>query len=161
MVDSGIKWKKVVNDMLMGEYHHNIDEKGRIIIPSKFRYELGEKFVITRGLEKCLFIYSESEWNKIIDKLKSLPFTNKDARNFTRFFLSGATVCEFDRQGRINISSSLISYANLIKECVIIGANDRLELWSEEGWNNFFESNEDNLSEIAENLFKGSMYETL
>lgn len=148
-------------NMLMGEYHHNIDEKGRLIIPSKFRSDLGEKFIITRGLDKCLFVYSEEEWNKLIAKLKTLPFTNKDARNFTRFFLSGATVCEFDRQGRINISSSLVSYANLTKECVIIGANDRLEIWSEELWNNFIESNEDNLSDIAENLFKGGLYETL
>lgn len=147
--------------MLMGEYHHNIDEKGRIIIPSKFRSDLGEKFIITRGLDKCLFVYSEEEWNKLISKLKTLPFTNKDARNFTRFFLSGATVNEFDRQGRINISSSLVNYANLTKECVIIGANDRLEIWSEELWNNFIESNEDNLSDIAENLFKGGLYETL
>ena len=147
--------------MLMGEYHHNIDEKGRLIIPSKFRNDLGEKFIITRGLDKCLFVYSEGEWNKLIAKLKTLPFTNKDARNFTRFFLSGATVNEFDRQGRINISSSLVSYANLTKECVIIGANDRLEIWSEELWNNFIESNEDNLSDIAENLFKGGLYETL
>lgn len=147
--------------MLMGEYHHNIDEKGRLIIPSKFRNDLGEKFVITRGLDKCLFVYSEEEWNKLISKLKTLPFTNKDARNFTRFFLSGATANEFDRQGRINISSSLVNYANLTKECVIIGANDRLEIWSEELWNNFIESNEDNLSDIAENLFKGGLYETL
>ena len=147
--------------MLMGEYHHNIDEKGRLIIPSKFRSEIGDKFIITRGLDKCLFVYSEDEWNRFIEKLKGLPLTNKDARNFTRFLLSGATACEFDRQGRINISSSLVSYANLTKECVIIGANDRLEIWSEELWNDFIESNEDNLSDIAENLFKGGLYETL
>lgn len=147
--------------MLMGEFHHNIDDKGRLIIPSKFRSELGEKFIITRGIEKCLFVYSETEWNKIVAKLKTLPFTNRDARNFTRFFLSGASVCEFDRQGRINITSPLVNYANLTKECVIIGANDRLEIWSEELWNNFFESNENNLSEIAENLFKDNLYETL
>lgn len=146
--------------MLMGEFHHNIDDKGRLIIPSKFRYELGEKFVITRGIEKCLFVYSLVEWEKIVKRLQSLPFTNKDARNFTRFFLSGAAECEFDRQGRINITSPLGNYAGLTKECVIIGANDRLEIWSEANWNTFFESNEDNLSEIAENLFKDS-YETL
>lgn len=165
MYYNGRQWHKVVESgeiyMLMGEYHHNIDEKGRLIIPSKFRSDLGEKFIITRGLDKCLFVYSEEEWNKLISKLKNLPFTNKDARNFTRFFLSGATANEFDRQGRINISSSLVNYANLTKECVIIGANDRLEIWSEELWNNFIESNEDNLSDIAENLFKGGLYETL
>ncbi len=162
MVDSGMMWKKVgVSRMLMGEFHHNIDDKGRLIIPSKFRYELGEKFIVTRGLEKCLFVYSLEDWDKIIKRLKSLPFTNKDARNFTRFFLSGAAECEFDRQGRINITSPLVSYADLTKECVIIGANDRLEIWSENTWNKFFDENEDKLSDIAENLFKPDDYEAL
>ena len=147
--------------MLMGEFHHNIDDKGRLIIPSKFRYELGEKFVITRGLEKCLFVYSLTEWEKIVKRLRSLPLTNKDARNFTRFFLSGAAECEFDKQGRINITSPLVRYADLTKECVIIGANDRLEIWSEDSWCNFFEENEDGLADIAENLFKADDYETL
>jgi MraZ protein len=147
--------------MLMGEYHHNIDDKGRLIIPSKFRYELGEKFIVTRGLEKCLFVYSLTEWEKIVKRLKSLPFTNKDARNFTRFFLSGAAECEFDKQGRINITSPLVSYAGLTSKCVIIGANDRLEIWAEDSWNNFFEENEDNLAEIAEHLFKSDDYEAL
>lgn len=147
--------------MLMGEFHHNIDDKGRLIIPSKFRYELGEKFVITRGLEKCLFVYSLTEWEKIVKRLRSLPFTSKDARNFTRFFLSGAAECEFDKQGRINITSPLVRYADLTKECVIIGANDRLEIWSEDSWCNFFEENEDSLADIAENLFKADDYETL
>lgn len=147
--------------MLMGEYHHNIDDKGRLIIPSKFRTELGEKLIITRGLDKCLFVYSESEWEKIVSKLKTLPFTNKDARNFTRFFLSGATECEFDKQGRINITSPLVTYADLAKECVIIGANDRLEVWSQPSWDDFLFTNEDNLSDIAENLFSTGNYETL
>lgn len=141
--------------MLMGEYHHNIDEKNRLIIPSKFREEIGTKFVITRGLENCLFIYSLVEWEKIVNNLKSLPFTKKDARNFTRFFLSGATECEFDRTGRICISSPLVSYAGLTKECVIIGANDRLEIWSSENWEDFFTTNSDNFADIAENLFTG------
>ena len=78
--------------MLMGEFHHNIDDKGRLIIPAKFREDLGNEFVVTRGIEKCLFVYSKEEWNKIVEKLKKLPFTNKDARNFTRFFLSGASM---------------------------------------------------------------------
>lgn len=137
----------------MGEYHHTIDDKGRLIIPSKFRYDLGEKFIVTRGLDKCLFVYSENEWNKLVAKLKNLPFTKIDARNFTRFFLSGATECEFDKQGRINITSPLVSYAGLKKDCVIIGVNDRLEIWSEEGWNDFFIKNENNLANIAENLY--------
>lgn len=143
--------------MFMGEYHHSIDEKGRIIIPSKFRNELGESFVVTRGIENCLFVYSLPEWQKIVTKLKSLPFTKKDARNFTRFFLSGATTVEFDKQGRINISTPLASYANLEKECVVVGVNDRLEIWSLDSWNKFFEDNQENLSDIAENLFTNNM----
>ena len=126
MDDSGVKW---VISMFMGEYHHTIDDKGRIIIPSKIRYDLGEEFIITRGLDKCLFIYPKSEWNNIISKYKDLPNT-KDARNFMRFFLSGATLCSFDKQGRINIPIPLTAYAGLIKECVIIGVDDRLEISS-------------------------------
>lgn len=151
MVDCGEKWGVI---MLMGEYHHNIDEKGRLTIPSKFRYELGEKFIVTRGLDGCLFVYPMNEWESIVEKLKTLPFTKKDARAFLRFFLSGATECAFDRQGRISINAPLISYAEIIKECVIIGVNDRLEIWSEKNWEKFFSQNEENLSDIAEDLFE-------
>ena len=139
--------------MFMGEFHHNIDEKGRLVIPNKFRLELGERFIITRGLEKCLYAYSISEWNNIVDKLKKLPFTKKDARTFIRSFFSGAAECEFDRQGRINITSPLVSYADLTKECVVIGANDRLEIWGKANWDNFFTENSEKLEDIAENLF--------
>ncbi len=140
--------------MLMGEYHHSIDEKGRMIIPAKFREELGEEFIVTRGLENCLFVYPMTEWNLIVNKLNNLPFTKKDARNFMRFFLSGATQTEFDKQGRINIASPLIEYADLKKECVIVGVNDRLEIWSLDSWTNFLNTNEESLSDIAENLFE-------
>ena len=136
----------------MGEFHHNIDEKGRLIIPSKIRYELGEKFIITRGLDKCLFIYSNEEWTNIIKKYRELPNT-KDARNFMRFFLSGASDCEFDKQGRIKITQPLIEYANLEKDCVIIGVNDHLEIWNKTLWDNFMTNNIDDLSNIADNLF--------
>jgi len=149
--ESGRKWWM---NMLMGEYHHNIDEKKRIIIPSKFRDDLGDKIIVTRGLEGCLFAYSEKEWSQIVSKLKSLPFTKKDARSFVRFFLSGATECEFDKQGRITIATSLAQYAFLIKECVIIGVNDRLEIWDEGTWNKFMLDNNDSLSDIAEHLFE-------
>ena len=150
MVESGEKWGII---MLMGEFHHNIDEKGRLTLPAKFREELGDNFIITRGLEECLFVYTNDEWKKITNKLNSLPFTKKDARSFMRFFLSGATAAEFDKQGRINITSPLISHADLKKECVIIGVGDRLEIWSSERWNNFYDTNKDNLSDIAETLF--------
>ena len=155
MVDSGIKWWKVVIVMLMGEYHHNIDEKGRLIIPAKFREEIGNSFVVTKGLDGCLFVYSLVEWEKMVNKLKKLPFTKKDARTFSRFFLASATVCEFDRQGRINLMNSLTLYAGLKKECAIIGVNDRLEIWDLEKFNNLMKENEEELDEISENLFDG------
>ena len=143
--------------MLMGEFNHSIDDKLRLIIPSKFRDELGEKVIITRGLENCLFIYSEKEWEKVVSKLKSLPFTKKDARSFTRMFLSGATAEEFDKQGRIKITKQLKDYASLTKDCVVIGVNDRLEVWSKENWDNYFNERVDNLSDVAEKLFENDL----
>lgn len=150
VVESGEKWG--IN-MFMGEFHHSIDDKGRLILPAKFREELGDSFIITRGLEDCLFIYSMNEWQKITCKLNNLPFTKKDARSFMRFFLSGATATEFDKQGRINITSPLISYADLKKECVIIGVGDRIEVWSSEKWSNFYDINKEKMTDIAETLF--------
>ena len=149
MVKSGGKW---VIHMLMGEYHYNIDDKGRLTVPSKLRYDLGENFVITRGLDKCLFVYPSDEWNNIICKYRELPNT-KDARNFMRFFLSGASVCEFDKQGRVKISQPLIDYAALEKDCIIIGVNDHLEVWSKNLWDDFMNEKLDDLSDIADNLF--------
>lgn len=154
MVDSGILWKKVGDKMLLGEYHHNIDDKGRLVIPTKYREELGDEFIITRGIERCLYVYSKVEWEKLVGKLNTLPFTKKDARTFMRSFFSGATVCEFDKSGRINITSPLVSYAGLTKECVIIGVNDRLEIWSEEAFNKFMDDNSEQLEDIAEHLFE-------
>ena len=141
--------------MLMGEYHHNIDDKSRLIIPSKFRNELGDKVVITRGLDKCISAYSYDEWQKLVAKLQKLSFTKKDARVFSRIFLSGAVECEFDKQGRINITSPLSDYANINKECVIIGVNERIEIWSIENYNEYLEANIDNYSELSEDLFDG------
>ena len=152
VVDCGRKWGEAI--MLMGEHHHNIDEKNRIVIPSKFRNELGVEFVITRGLDECLFIYPMEEWIKITDKLGTLPFTQKDARKFTRFFMSGADICLLDASGRVSITSPLVEYAGLTKECVIIGARDHLEIWNETAWNSFMNDNMENFSDIAENLFK-------
>lgn len=136
----------------MGEYHHTIDIKGRMIVPSKFREGLGETFVITRGLDQCLFVYPMSEWNIIEEKLKALPLTKKDARAFTRFFFSGATECEIDKQGRVNIATPLLQYAKLEKECVVIGVSNRIELWSKSIWENYVAEQEDSFEEIAENM---------
>lgn len=140
--------------MFMGEYHHNIDEKGRLILPSKFRNDLGESFIITRGIDSCLFIYPKSTWDKLTSKLNELSFTKKDVRSFQRFFLSAASECVFDRQGRISISSPLISYADIDKECVVIGVNDRIEIWSKDNFDKFLLDNLNNISEVAENLFE-------
>lgn len=139
--------------MLMGEYHHNIDEKSRLIIPSKFRNELGDRIIITRGLDKCLFVYSENEWNKIISKVSKLQFTKKNVRAFERAFIGGASTIEFDKQGRINITSPLVHYANITKECVIIGVNERLEIWDKETFENYMKENEESLDIITEDIF--------
>lgn len=136
----------------MGEYQHTIDTKGRMIIPAKFRDDLGEQFVLTRGLDQCLFGYPMSEWKLIEEKLKALPLTKKDARAFTRFFFSGAVECDLDKQGRINIASNLLQYAKLEKECVVIGVSNRIELWSKSIWEQYTEEQEDSFAEIAENM---------
>ena len=138
--------------MFMGEFQHNIDIKGRIIVPAKFREELGERFVVTRGLDKCLFAYPMDEWKVLEEKLKKLPLTKKDARAFTRFFFSGAIECEIDKQGRINIPQPLRNYASLEKECVIIGVSNRIELWASDSWSEYFDDSEESFAEIAENL---------
>ncbi|MCD8509660.1 MAG: division/cell wall cluster transcriptional repressor MraZ [Bacillus sp. (in: Bacteria)] len=138
--------------MFMGEYHHTIDEKGRMIIPAKFRDELGPAFVVTRGMDKCLFVYPEHEWKQLEQKLKTLPFTKKDARAFTRFFFSGAAESELDKQGRVNIAPTLRSYAQLEKECVVIGVSNRVEIWSKGIWEEYFAESEESFAEIAEGI---------
>jgi len=138
--------------MFMGEYRHTVDAKGRMIVPAKFREGLGEQFVLTRGLDQCLFGYPRNEWKLSEEKLKALPLTKKDARAFTRFFFSGATECELDKQGRVNIASSLLNYAKLEKECVVIGVSNRIELWSKVIWEQYTEEQEDSFAEIAENM---------
>lgn len=136
----------------MGEYQHTIDDKGRMIIPAKFRDELGEHFIITRGLDNCLFVYPLSEWKMIEQKLKTLPFTRSDARAFTRFFFSGAIECELDKQGRVNIAANLRQYAVLQKDCVVIGVSNRVEIWSKEKWEEYFSDSEASFNEIAEKI---------
>lgn len=135
--------------MLLGEYNHNIDEKGRVIVPHKFRDDLGASFVVTKGLDNCLFIYSKTEWNTFEARLKDLPLTNPNARNFIRFFFSGATECELDKQGRINIPQNLREYADLQKDLIIIGVSTRVEIWNKEKWNNYTSPENMDLDEIT------------
>ncbi|BDH61039.1 transcriptional regulator MraZ [Lysinibacillus sp. PLM2] len=138
--------------MFMGEYQHSVDAKGRLIIPSKFREELGSTFVITRGLDNCLFGYPMDEWRKLEEKLKQLPMTKKDARAFARFFFSGATEVEIDKQGRINIPTPLSTYAKLEKECIVLGVSSKIEIWAKEAWESYFNEAEESFNDIAENL---------
>lgn len=136
--------------MFMGEYNHTIDTKGRVIVPSKFRETLGEEFVVTKGLDGCLFVYDNSEWAAFEEKLKSLPITNKDARAFVRFFLAGAASVEVDKQGRILLPGSLREFADLQKDVVLIGVGSRIEIWSRERWEDT--ASFEDMDEIAEHM---------
>ncbi|MDO5725382.1 MAG: division/cell wall cluster transcriptional repressor MraZ [Tissierellia bacterium] len=138
--------------MFLGEFHHNLDTKGRLIIPSKFRESLGDDFVMTKGLDSCLFVFPKSEWKDLEIKLKELPLAMKDARAFTRFFYSGATESTLDKQGRVLIPTNLREHSGLEKEAVIIGAPNRIEIWSAKIWNEYI--GDDNLSyeQIAEHM---------
>lgn len=134
----------------MGEYNHTVDAKGRLIVPSRFREQLGEEFVVTKGLDGCLFVYENTEWKALEEKLHALPLTNANARKFSRFFLAGATTCEVDKQGRILLPAVLREFAKIDKDAVLVGVGSRIEIWSREVWN---ESNTyDDMEEIAENM---------
>ena len=136
--------------MLIGEYEHSLDAKGRLIMPAKLRDDIGEKFIITKGLDGCLFAFSTTEWEKFEEKLNTLPISNKDARAFSRFFFAGAMECEIDKQGRFLISSNLREFAELTKDVIIVGMNSRVEIWSKEKWSKC----DENISadEIAEKM---------
>ncbi|NLY78134.1 MAG: division/cell wall cluster transcriptional repressor MraZ [Tissierellia bacterium] len=138
--------------MFIGEYQHTVDSKGRIIMPSKFRDGLGQNFVVTKGLDNCLFVYPIEEWQSFEKKLRTLPLTNKNARAFIRFFFAGASECSLDKQGRILIPNNLREYAKLAKDVVIIGVAERIEIWAKDEWDNY--NSEDNLSyeDIAEKM---------
>lgn len=138
--------------MFIGEYEHTLDTKGRIIIPSKFRETLGDNFVMTKGLDSCLFVYSKSEWLVLEDKLKTLPLTNKDARAFIRFFFSGASECDIDKQGRVTIPSNLRKHSKLEKDIVVIGVSTRMEIWSKQEWDTYNEDENLSYDSIAEKM---------
>lgn len=141
-------WK----NLFIGEYFHTIDAKGRVIIPSKFREALGEKFIITKGLDHCLFVYPQDEWKSIEKKLRELPLTSKDARAFVRFFFSGATECELDKQGRIIIPPNLRIHGKMDKEIVSIGVSTRVEIWSGEQWQIYNKTADLSYDDIAEKM---------
>ncbi|GAX01829.1 division/cell wall cluster transcriptional repressor MraZ [Secundilactobacillus silagei] len=143
--------------MFMGEFEHSIDTKGRLIIPAKFRDQLGEEFVITRGMDGCLFGYPMAQWAIMQKRLSALPLNKRDARAFVRFFYSAATTCSLDKQGRVNLPQALIKHAELAKQCVIVGVSDRFEIWSQKRWQAFAEKAEENFDDIAENLIDFDM----
>ena len=138
--------------MFMGEYQHNIDAKARLFIPARFREGLGDSFVLTKGLDGCLFAYTREEWDALEQKLKSLPFTKGDARAFVRFFFSGAAICEVDKQGRVLIPGNLREYACLEKDVVVIGVSSRVEIWSKDKWDEYNNRAALSYEEISEKL---------
>lgn len=120
--------------MFMSEYNHTVDAKGRLIIPSKFRELLGEEFVVTKGMDGCLFVYANDDWTAFEQKLTSLPLINKEARKFARFFLAGAAMVELDKQGRILLPANLREFAGLDKDVILVGVGSRIEIWSKANW---------------------------
>ncbi|MDD5450231.1 MAG: division/cell wall cluster transcriptional repressor MraZ [Candidatus Omnitrophica bacterium] len=142
--------------MFYGEYEHSLDKKGRIIVPSKFREAAKahyvEKFFITRGLDKCLFIFTEDEWKNQELKFKNLSFTKKESRSFNRLFFSGTSELELDKQGRILIPKYLKDFAGIKKDIIIIGVSNRIEIWAREVWQEFYKTQQPSFEEIAEKL---------
>lgn len=136
--------------MFMGEYSHSIDAKGRLIMPARFREQLGREFVVTKGLDDCLFVYSREEWKDIEEKLLAIPQTTRDARKFVRFFYAGANIVELDKQGRLLLGTELREYAGLKKDVVLVGVLNRIEIWDRKRWEDG--SSYDDMDEIAEHM---------
>ena len=139
--------------MFMSEYNHTVDTKGRLIVPSKFREQLGDEFVVTKGMDGCLFVYANDDWSAFEQKLTSLPLINKEARKFARFFLAGAAQVEVDKQGRILLPANLREFAGLEKDVVLVGVGSRIEIWSRENWENMdADSDMDDIAATMESL---------
>jgi len=136
----------------MGEYQHSLDSKGRLTIPVKLRDELGERFIVTRGLDRCLFVYPLSEWSNLEQKLKELPLSKGEARAFVRFFFAGATECELDKQGRVLVPPYLRIYAGIEREAVVLGVSNRVEIWNQATWDDYSGQVSENFAELAEKM---------
>lgn len=149
MVTNGRKWVKI---MFIGEYRHNLDNKGRIIIPAKFREQLTNNIILTRGLDGCITVYTQQQWQRIYEELQKLPTTKKESRMYIHMLTSKAAEVEIDKQGRVLIPSSLIEEADIEKASVIVGAADHFEIWSEERWDNYYAQASESFEEIAEKL---------
>ncbi len=142
--------------MFYGEYAHSLDKKGRLIVPSKFREifkeHYAEKFYITRGLDKCLFVFTEEEWKAQERKFKDMPFTRQEARQFNRLYFSGACEVACDKQGRILVPQYLKEYAEIKEDVMIVGVSDRIEIWAKEKWKEFFKNSMGSFEDLAEKL---------
>lgn len=138
--------------MFIGEYSHNVDDKGRLAVPAKFRIKLKSGAVVTRGLDNCLFLYAKNEWQKVADQIAKIPFNKANTRAFGRFMLAGAMEAEFDKQGRILLPEYLRQHAGLKKRVIIAGLYNRIELWDEKAWQKYSQANEKNSVKIAESL---------
>lgn len=138
--------------MFLGEFQHTLDDKGRLTIPARFREGLGQRFIVTRGLDSCLFAYPLSEWQVLESRLKQLPLTKAAARAFVRFLFSGAAEAELDKQGRIMLPQTLRAHARLDKDAVVIGVSNRVEIWAKEVWDGYVQQAEGSFEDIAENL---------
>lgn len=152
MESGGGKWGKTYNTMFIGEYSHNLDDKGRLAVPTKFRKALQSGAVVTRGLDNCLFIYTKGEWKKLADKLSNLPISKANTRAFARLMLSGAMDAKLDKQGRIIVPDYLKGYARLKKKVVLTGLYNRLELWDQTTWEKYKGVTEKDSTDIAEAL---------
>lgn len=141
-----------MRNLFIGEYQHGMDLKGRIFVPSKFREELGDCFIITKGINGCLFIYSQEEWTSFSQKLRTLPLTNREAQAFIRLFFAGASECDVDKQGRILIPTNLREYAKLDKDISIIGVFSRVEIWSKDSWEDYSNNSSAGYDNILEKL---------
>lgn len=138
--------------MFIGEYSHNLDDKGRLAVPKKFRSVLDHGLVVTRGLDRCLFVYTMDEWREIATKLSNLPFSQSNSRAFSRLMLAGAMDLTLDKQGRVSIPEYLRIYAGLSKDVIVAGLYNRLELWDKDAWVAYTERTESESADIAERL---------
>lgn len=139
-------------DMFIGEYQHHLDEKGRLAVPAKFRSQLSDGAIVTRGVECCLFLYPKTEWKKLADKLIGLPISQAKSRAFARLMIAGAFEVKPDSQGRINLPESLIKYAQLKKKAILAGLYNRVEIWDEDSWKKIQEQAEKDSEKIAESM---------
>jgi MraZ protein len=142
--------------MFYGEFYHQLDRKGRFVLPARIREaaknNFVDKFLITRGLDKCLFLFSEDEWKNQEQKFKAMPFTKSESRRFNRIYFSGAVEITFDKQGRVLIPQYLKEFAGISKDIVVIGVSNRIEIWAKDAWNAFYNSSKEAFEEISEKL---------